>query len=293
MENEHGQIGEAESELGNLTYTVDSFDNGVVFGQHKLPAGQDPRDCYALGLQDGVGLARLRSRYALNRDNPYFELEKNLMRLSRQGVLRAATIYFGTTTDPFFPFDGKFDGSMKFLEIFKKYVPGQLIIQTRSPLIVIALPVLKKLGVHASVTLGIETSCEESVKRYTPGLPRVLERLKTAMALRRFGVDVSLQVGPVLPYGDWRADASKFAQVLVENGDRVYVRSITDGTDFEERRIRQTDLAKLLAEDRKFHWLRPDSAKPLLYEIAKLAPEKLRAPAWEHLKDRQMKMFAA
>jgi DNA repair photolyase len=229
----------------------------------------------------------------LDSKNPLAELERNLQRLSRQGVLRTATIYFGVTTDPFFPFEAKFDASMRFLELFRKYTPGMLVVQTRSPLIVIALPVFKKLGAHACVSIGIETPLEESVRRYTPGLPRVSERLKTATALRRFGIQVNLQVSPVLPYGDWRNDASKFAELLAEHGDHVYVKSVTDGSDIIERKIRSTALAVNLARDRKFHWLRPDSANPLITALEAIAPEKLKAPERKHMQERQVRMFAA
>ena len=276
-----------------LTYTVDSFSNGIAFGQHKLEKDQDPRDFYSLRIRDDSELVRLRSRYVLHKNNPLAELERQLMRLSTQGVLRSAVIYLGTTSDPFHPFAGKFDASMKFLELFMRYTPGKLVVQTRSPLVVIAMPVFRKLGHHASVTIGVETCLEDSVSKYTPGLPRVDERLKAATALRRFGIPVTLQVSPVLPYGDWRADAGRFAEMLVENGDYIYIRSITDGTDRVERQIRATNLAKRLAEDRKFHFLRPDTAVPLFNAIEAIAPEKLKAPNLKSLGDRQLRMFAA
>lgn len=275
------------------TYTVDSFSNGIAFGQHKLDAAEDPRDYYSLRIRDDSELVRLRSRYVLHRDNPLAELERQLMRLSTQGVLRSAVIYLGTTTDPFHPFAGKFDASMKFLELFMRYTPGKLIVQTRSPLVVIAMPVFRKLEHRAAVTIGVETPNEDAVARYTPGLPRFEERLKAASALRRFGIPVTLQVSPVLPYGDWRKDAAAFAEVLVEHGDCVYVRSITDGTERVERQIRSTPLAKRLAEDRKFHWLRPDTAVPLLNAVEALAPEKLKLPNLKNLGARQLDMFAA
>ena len=276
-----------------LTYTVDSFSNGIAFGQHKLEADQDPRDYYSLRIRDDSELVRLRSRYVLHKNNPLAELERQLMRLSTQGVLRSSVIYLGTTTDPFHPFAGKFDASMKFLELFMRYTPGKLIVQTRSPLVVIAMPVFRKLGHRAAVTIGVETPNEDAVARYTPGLPRFEERLKAATALRRFGIPVTLQVSPVLPYGDWRADAGRFAETLVGSADYVFVRSITDGTDRVERQIRATTLAKRLAEDRKFHWLRPDTAIPLLNAIEGLAPEKLRSPNLTNLGNRQLDMFAA
>lgn len=295
MEEQKTTVSEVTRDLPGftLTYTVDSFANGIAFGQHKLDAKADPRDVYSLRLKDDSEMVRLRSRYALNRQNPFHELEKNLIRLSKQGLLGSATIYFGTTTDPFYPFEGKFDASIKFLELFTRYTPGMLVVQTRSPLIVIAMPVLRKLGSRASVTIGVETCDEEAVRRYTPGLPRIEERLKTASALRNFGVEVCLQANPILPYGDWKADAGKFAEILCRHGDYLFVKPITDGTEHAERKVRTYDVAKTLAKDRKFHWLRPDSANPLITAIEGIAPEKLMPPKRRHLSDRQMSIFAA
>ncbi len=277
----------------SICYTVDSFADGIAFGQHRMEKGLDPRDYYFLHLPNDTEVVQLRSRYVLNPRNPFAELEAHLTRLARQGVLRSSTVYLGTSTDPFFPFEGKFDSSMKFLQLFQKYTPGLLVVQTRSPLIVIAMPVFKKLGVQAAVTIGIETNQEEVVERYTPGLPRVGERLKTAAALRKLGVEVTLQVCPVLPYGDWRADAHSFAELLAAHADYIYVRSITDGSERVEKKIRNSTLSRRLVEDRKFHYLRPDSANPLITAIEKIAPEKLRIPARAQLEPKQMQMFVA
>ena len=275
------------------TYTVDSHADSIAFGQHKTLPGSDPRDVYALRLHDDGEVLKLRSRYSLHRDKPLYELGRHLMLLSQQGVLGSSIIYFGTMTDPFHPFEGKFDASMKFLELFLRYTPGMLCVQTRSPLIVLALPVFKTLGRHVAITIGIETPSEEAVLRFTPGLPRVEERLRTAEALRRFGVPVMLQVSPLLPYGDWRGDAGKFAELLCEHADGLYVRGLSNGTEQCERRLSTTTVAKKLAADRMFHWLRSDGANPLISEIEARAPEKLEPPAWRHLDSKQMEMFAA
>ena len=275
------------------TYTVDSFAEGIAFGQHGINAEQDPREVYGLRLHDDCGLVRLRSRYALHKSKPLYELERHLMMLSQQGVLRSSVIYLGTTSDPFHPFDGKFNASMKFLELFLRYVPGMLCVQTRSPLIVLALPVFKTLGDHVQITFALETPLEESVRRYTPGLPRVDDRLRTIDTLRRFGIPVALQVSPVLPYGDWKGDAGAFADLLIEHGDSIYVRGLSDGTQRCERRTAQTTIAKKLAGDRRFHWLRADSARPLISELEARQPEKLQPPIWKTLQSKQMEIFAA
>lgn len=157
----------------------------------------------------------------------------------------------------------------------------------------IALPVLKRLGKHVSVTIGVETCDEKSVIRYTPGLPRVEERLKTVTALSRFGIETNIQVSPILPYGDWRKDASVFAKVLVDHADHLHIRPFLDGSERRQRALRNHGAVVRLAEDRKFHWLRPDAATPLITAVEQLAPQKLILPVREYLKDKQIAIFAA
>jgi DNA repair photolyase len=277
----------------SFVFTVDSFADGIAFGQHRAGEDDESAGHYDLRIGPEGEVAKLRSRYTLNPTNPLWELERHLMRLSRQGVLGSSTIYFGTSTDPFFPFEGKFDASMKFLALFERYTPGLLVVQTRSPLLVIAMPVLKKLGDRAAVTLAVETHLEDMVRLYTPGFTRVDERLRAATALRRFGVEVTLQVAPVLPYGDWRRDADAFAEVLDQHGDRVVVRSLNRGTPDCEKRIRHSSVAKRLAQERKFQWLRPDAATPLLNALDARCPKKLASRPMPKAQTRQMSIFAA
>lgn len=275
-------------------FSVDSFANGIAFGQSKSKPDEDPRDQFALRLCDELEVAPLRSRYTLGEGNcPLKQLESHLMRLSRQGILSRSTIFFGTFTDPFHPFDGKFDASMRFLDLFQRYTPGLLVVQTRSPLLTIALPVLKRLGKHVSVTIGIETHKEDMVARYTPGLPRVEERLKTMKALQRFGIEVCAQVSPVLPYGDWKKDAGEFAEILIEHSTYIHAQPFLAGDPQKERKLKNHAVIVRLAEDRRFHWLRHDAANPLISAIEQRVPEKLKVPMRTHLADRQLGIFAA
>lgn len=290
---DEGQERSSDKDTKIISYTVDSFADGIAFGQHKLEKDDDPREFYDLKLSEEGEVSRLRSRYALHKNNPFWELERYLVRLSRQGLLGTSTIYFGTSTDPFHPFEGKFDASMKFLQLFERYTPGMLVVQTRSPLIVLTMPILKKLGKRAAVTIAIETPLEESVKKYTPHLPRVEERLRVANALRRLGVEVSLQVSPLLPYGDWKADADAFAEVLDTHGDYIHLASLSTDNEAEAKRRARSELAKKLAQERKFQWLRADAAQPLYDAIEKRCPDKLKAPCREHLRGKQIGIFAA
>ena len=289
---------EGQEKDAQIVYTVDAFDDGLAFGQHALPRSKTSDNNsflsdFCLRLPGEQQVVKLRSRYMLDKKQPYTELEKHLLRLSNQGTLRQTVIILGVNNDPFHPFEGRFDASMRFLSLFERYTPGVLCIQTRSPLLVLALPVLKRLGKHCVINYGIETNSEETARRYTPRLPRVEERIKAVRSLSRFGIPVRVQVSPVLPYGDWRKDAEAFAETLAEISSGIDLRSLSDGSEQREKQLRATPLAQKLARDRKFHWLRPDATAPLREALEKTAPQMLEPPRWEHLKDPQLGIFAA
>lgn len=264
---------------------VDSYARGISIGRID-PSGS--------GLELEMDGERstpmsLRSRYVNKQGEPLVDLERHLQRLSARGELRRATVVFGVTTDPFHPFDEKFATSMKFLEMFDRYVPGRLVIQTRSPLVVIGLPMLKKVRETTYVSIGIETPLEEVSRRYSPDLPTVEERWKTVRALRRFGLRVGVQVSPMLPYGDWRKDAGSFAEKLCAEGDFVSVQSVIQASGVSRP---TTPLARRLAADRQFFWLRQDTQTPLLDSIARIDSSKLYHPAGLQPADPQLKLFA-
>ena len=271
-------------------YSVDSFSNGIAFGGHHLPAHEDPRDHLGLQLDGDDRGIKLRSRYLLHKDSPLYQLELQLKKLSKQGILGNAHIHFGVTTDPFHPFEGKFDASMRFLELFTKYTPGLLTVQTRSPLLVIAMPVFKRLGDRANVCFGIETQDESVVHELTPSLPRVAERLKAIQAFRRFGVPVSIQVHPVLPYGDRERDARAFAKLLVDHADSIHIRPLVQAGD---KQVGNRLIQKKLAQKQLFTWLRNDAAEPLINAIQELAPEKLERTKQAKVGPLQLGLFAA
>jgi hypothetical protein len=277
--------GSARGQHDTPILVVDSYARGISIGR----AGGGEHN-YQLQIEGNLktGPGTLRSRYVMQAGEPLKDLERHLSKLSSRGELRRTTLVFGVTTDPFHPFDEKFATSMRFLELFERYAPGKLIIQTRSPLIVIGLPVLKRMRDNTYVQIGLETPLEDVRVRYTPELPTVSERWKTIRALKRFGFKVGAQVGPILPYGDWRADAGKFAEELAQAADFISVRSISDLAGGGRP---AGALATKLAADRQFFWLRRDTSQPLVAALERIAPEKIYHPAELEIPDRQMVLF--
>lgn len=282
---------------GRQSYSVLAVDvmHGAIASQFTtIPAGEDLRERFPLELplerSPACSLGKLASAKP---EAGLRMLEAELMNLSQRGILRRTIVLLGANRDPLHPFEGRFDGSLAFLSLFERYRPGLLMVQTRSPLIVLALPVLKRLGKHAAVSIGIETGSEQFNQRYAPQLPRVSERIKTVRALRRFGIETSIHVHPLLPYGEWRADAESFATLLHENADLIHVLPLLDGSRHAESRIRKSPLGTRLANERKFHWLRPDAATPLLSHLERICPQKLLSPDRRNLLCHQLKLFAA
>ena len=266
---------------------VDSYAGGISMGR---VSQSDDAISLALGDVDGVSNQMLRSRYLLEGGEPVHELERALSRLSRRGELRRATVVFGNTTDPFHPFDEKFATSMKFLQLFERFVPGRIVIQTRSPLIVIGIPALKRVRKNTFITMGIETDCDEVAKRYMPNMPLISERLKAIRTLRHFGMRVGIQVSPLLPYGDWRADAKKFASLLDQYGDFIHLHSLSQ---LAHGGRPKGYAAQKLASERCFHWLRPDAHRPLLQAVRDTAPQKLLHPVEYEFSEPQLALFSA
>ena len=279
MLNKEYQLGESlSSQPKNRVpvFTVDSYAHGIAIGEDK--SGEDVPHLKL--SDDGVQFkgAQLRSRYVLERDNQPRELENHLRRLQRQGKLSQSVVCFGVSSDPFFPFEGKFDASIKALELFAEYTPGMLIVQTRSPLIVLAMPVLKSLGDRLMVTVPLETHQQDLLDTYAPGLPRIEDRLGAIRALRACGVKVCIQAAPILPYGDWRNDVQGYATLIKENADYIKIKSLWDGTKAHERAVRLSAVGKRLVDARQFFYLRADSAKPLEEILMNQCPEKLALP---------------
>jgi hypothetical protein len=138
--------------------------------------------------------------------------------------------------------------------------------------------------------VGIETPSDEIRQRYTPDLPTVSERWKMVRALKRFGLRVGIQVAPLLPYGDWRTDAQAFAEDLVAEAEWVSVSSIAQAAGSARP---NGVLARRLAADRQFFWLRADSHRPLTDALCRIAPEKVYHPAELELQDPQMMLFGS
>jgi hypothetical protein len=283
---------ESEAQTTRGVYSIDLYPEGLAFGQHKIPEGDAAGEHLYLRLIGIHDHLRLQSKYGLSGRAVKNELTQHLTRLSSKGLLADAEIVFGVAHDPFEGQGGHFAHALSLLEVFRTFRPRRLVIQTRSPLVVIAMPALKALGENVRVVVGIETCVEDSVMRFTPGLARCQERFKTVRALERFGIPAAVQVTPVMPYGDWKLDAPKFAEALAEL--HVPILMPSEAQSYASRSGTKSGLvAKRLAEARQFFYLRPDSAQPLREAIDRMAPNAVTALDVPERTERQLSLFVA
>lgn len=232
-------------------------------------------------------------RYFLFREGYGDALEKKLARLQREGLLDDCVCYLGVTADPFLAFHKRFDVTMKCLELLEKFQPARLIIQTRSPMVISALPILRTFGSRAAVALVVETHLEQPIVRYTPGQPAIRDRWLAADGLRSQGVTVNVQVSPILPYGEFYRDAWQFAEQLNQHADFVTFGCLATGAHQDELALKGLPIAQKLAADRNFRWLRPHAYRYLYYSMQSIAPEKLLLPVRLEPKSSQLSLFAA
>jgi hypothetical protein len=310
------------SQYAPLVCCLNSYPNGVTFSIHNnaeaLPLAEDNAqgsaasssatasreekrsgaqawtgDQFFLRLRETREYRSPRGKYFLYKDGYQSALERHLSRLHKKGLLKTAVFYFGTTADPFMSFHKRFDVTTACLQLLERYRPGRLIIQTRSPMAIAALPTLRLLGDEATIVVPIETHLERAIARYTPGQPKIAERLVMVQGLRRQGIVVNLCAAPILPYGDHNRDCWDFAELLDRYSDYITVGSLAHGTPASEKQLKDLPIARKLSADEQFLWLRPNAHQPLYQALSVVAPEKLKLPVSPPSAPSQMTLFAA
>lgn len=245
----------------------------------------DERRHFALGLEGHHFSPSLSPESSILND-----LERLLQSLSQRGTLRESKFVFGVRSDPFL---ANFSLAIRVLTLLARFQPGLTVIQTRSPLLVLAVPQLSALRNRVEVTVPIETHNERALLRYTPTLPKLSDRLSLIATLKQFRLPVTIQAGPLLPWGSWDGDGATFAEFLAQTEvASVYFSWICHRQDTWGH-PKHSEVAAKLAADRKFHWLRPDTAEPLATHLEKIAPKLLVKPEKRYLHSRQLELFVA
>jgi len=248
---------------------------------------------FHLRLKDTREYMVPQGKYHLIREKIGETLERHLHQLREQEILQNAVLYFGMATDPFYAFPKKFEVTMKCVELLERYQPGMLVLQSRSPMILSALPMLKHFGSKGVAVIPIETPNERVIQQFTPGQASAADRISAADGLRKQGIKVNLQVSPVLPYGDFYRDAWPFAEFLAEHADYITLGCLATGSVADEPTLKNLPMARQLSAEKQYRWLRPHAYRYLFHALQTIAPEKLLLPVKPEIKQSQLSLFAA
>ncbi len=116
-------------------------------------------------------------------------------------LLKNETIVIGTATDPFQPAERRFRITRGVLEVLAEHPGLSVAIITKSPLITRDIDVLKRIQRHSSLTihLSLISTDRDLARRIEPRAPTPEARLRALARLAENGIEVGINVMPVLP----------------------------------------------------------------------------------------------
>ena len=116
-------------------------------------------------------------------------------------LLADETIVIGTATDPFQPAERRFRVTRGILEVLTEHPGLSVSIITKSPLITRDIDLLKRIARHSSLTvhLSLISTDRDLARRIEPRAPTPEARLRALARLSAAGIEVGINVMPVLP----------------------------------------------------------------------------------------------
>lgn len=125
------------------------------------------------------------------------ELENHEKRLKNKDF---GSIFFSSVTDPYVGMEVKYQLTRKCLVVLSNFgYEGNISIQTKSPLVIKDIDILKKLK---DITVGFTvTTLDDKVSRFLEvKAPPVSARIKALNELHDAGISTYAFIGPILPY---------------------------------------------------------------------------------------------
>jgi DNA repair photolyase len=149
----------------------------------------------------------------------WFQAKVNAVELARKDghKLAGKAVYMSSVTDPYMPVERSLCLTRGILEALVKHQP-RLVIQTRGPLVVRDLDVLKQFR-SVRVNLSITTDSEEVRRAFEPKAPPLERRWEALAEVKATGIPVGICVTPMLPL----EDAGTFAGRLADFAPDVLV----------------------------------------------------------------------
>jgi len=121
-----------------------------------------------------------------------------LIRRDRTKVF-GSKIFFSSATDPYQYLELKYRLTRSCLQELLRYHPAQLVMHTRSHLILQDIDLLKQFGDRLSVGVSITTDDDNIRAEFEPKAPSISRRLELIRALSEAGIQVNASLAPLLP----------------------------------------------------------------------------------------------
>ncbi|RMH78850.1 MAG: radical SAM protein [Cyanobacteria bacterium J007] len=209
--------------------------------------------CYAAAFSPNSKMRENWGNWAMVKKNAATLLEKELQKWANNHPERPPSIYMSTVTDPYQPIETKKKLTRSLLEIMIKYQPT-LVIQTRTPMIVRDLDLLRKFK-RIRINMSIPTGSERVRRDFEGRSPSIKARLRAIGFLKHnipcneeYDSRFSVTITPLLP--TFPEDRNQFIHQL-QTVDRVVIQPFHQ---FSERSLVAGTRQQALDIIDKYQW---------------------------------------
>jgi len=136
-------------------------------------------------------------------------------------LLGEESIVIGTATDPYQPAERRFRVTRSVLEVLAEHAGLSIVIITKSPLVTRDVDVLRRIARNSQITihLSLITLDRALARRLEPRAPTPEARVRALARLRAHGIEVGINVMPVLPgITDAPEQLERLVRTVAEHG---------------------------------------------------------------------------
>jgi DNA repair photolyase len=141
-----------------------------------------------------------------------------LLKKKRKKPMIGKTLYMSSVTDPYQPIEKELELVRGILEELLEFHQVRLVIQTRSPMVIRDIDLLRQFKV-LQVNMTITTDSEIIRKAFEPLCPSNKVRLKAIQEIKEAGIQSCITLTPLLPVDEPRL----FAQSLKATGVERFI----------------------------------------------------------------------
>ncbi len=209
--------------------------------------------CYAAAFSPNAKMRQDWGKWVIVKQNAVELLEKELIRWQKKHPDQSPKIYMSSVTDPYQPIESKEKITRQLLAVLVEYQP-QLVIQTRSPMIVRDLDLLQQFN-QLRINMSIPTGSETVKKDFEPQSPSIKSRFNAIGKLKynlpfdaEHNVSFTITVTPLLP--TLPEDEAQFIFQL-EIADRVVIQAFHQ---HKKQSLTASTRACAIALQQKYSW---------------------------------------